>query len=144
MTAMDASSARRTRPVRVVYLILVAAVTITGIVAYRSVKDTFECSPPSYDALKAQETFVLDRVTDARDVQSGTSDCDDDGDGHVDFTTDLTPAGARDAFLADQSCSPYTEDGDELAVSCTSEKSTVYVFFTSNDDGTTQGELNLS
>lgn len=139
-----ASPALRTRTVRIVYLILVAAVIITGIVAYSSVTDTLECSPRSSNALEAQEAFVLDRVTDARDVRSGAWDCDNHGDGYVYFTSDLTPAVASDAFLADQSCSPYTKDVDEIAVSCTSGNSTVSVFFTLNDDGTTRGELNLS
>jgi len=61
------------------------------------------------------------------------------------FTTDLTPEAARDAFLADRSCSPYTKDDvNENAVSRMSGKSTVYLFFSATEEGTTDGELNLS
>ena len=102
------------------------------------------CSSPSQEELRAQEAFVRSRLPAARDVESGTADCDDDGDGYVSFTTDLTPTAARDAFLADQLCSPYTERDAGVAVKCRSGKSTVYVFFDSSRGDATEGELNLS
>ena len=116
----------------------VAAVVVFG-------PSLLDCSPPSQKALQAQEAFVLRHIPEARDVESGTADCDDNGDGYVYFTTDLTPEAARDAFLADRSCSPYTEDDvDEIAVKCRSRKKMVYLFFSATDEGTTDGALNLS
>ena len=137
------SPAHRGRSALIAFAVVTALLVMAAVVVAVG-SDLLSCSPPSQKELKAQEAFVLDVVTDAREVESGTADCDDNGDGYVYFTTDLTPERARDAFLAHQSCSPHTEADDEIAVSCTSGKSTVYVFFTATDDGATEGELNLS
>lgn len=124
--------------VAVVVLVVAGVAVVLG-------SNAISCASPSLEALKAQEAFVLTHVVDARDVESGTADCDDNGDGYVNFTTDLTPAGARDAFLADPSCSPYADEGvDQIAVKCRSGRSTVFVFFTATRDGPTEGALNLS
>ena len=141
--AVDAIPHRQRRTVRIVYVVLIAAVLIIGAVSYRSVDDTFQCSPPSDAELKSQEAFVRAHVADASDIELGTADCDGYGHGYVSFTTRLTATSARDAVLADRSCSPDDDAEEANAVSCTSGKFEVYVVFEAAGTGKTTGELNM-
>jgi hypothetical protein len=130
---------------RIVYVVLIAVVLVVGIFAFRSVEDSIlNCSPPSASELQAQQAFVLAHVRDASDIEVCTTDCDDQGGGYVSFTTAMAPQAARNAFLADTSCSTYSgEDSEDIAVSCPAGTFEVYVFFLGVSQGRTSGELTM-
>ena len=143
------TAAQRERRTSLAALALaVAFLLVAALIVVVVSSDVFNCSPPSERELKTQETFVRTHLADARDVQSDVADCDDNGDGYVSFTTDLSPTAARDAFLADDSCSRYVMDGDDddgSAVQCRTGGSMVFVFFnTFRKDDTTAGSLTFS
>ena len=140
MDEVRARGTRRWRVVGVVLALLVAGVVVAGIAAYRFVDLSVECPlQPTEDELSAQEAFVRAHLKDVRDVERETLDCDDRSrGGFVLFTTALTPAAARAAFLADRACSE--ESG--TAVTCTSAGVPVYVHFEAGD-ARTKGRLSM-
>lgn len=133
-------------------LIVVAAIVAPiAIVAFLgiglpllSLSYSWSCSPPTPAQLETQRTFVLAHLPAAADLEVGHQDCDDQGEGYVDFKTDLTPAAARDRFLSDAACSSYSDQGeDDTAVACISDGFRVYVFFERSHEGHTDGELTM-
>ena len=130
--------------VRIVGFLVVLAFLGACVVTWRVFPDLLGCSSPSQAELESQRAFVQAHLGDAGHFMLGTMDCDDNGVGYVNFTTGLDPASAQAAFLADEACSPYSDDGfDDIAVVCTSHEATVHVFFENAGRKTTQGELYL-
>lgn len=120
MSKLRDSETRRRFLVGVLLAVLMVGVLVGGVAAYRFVMYEFvECSPPSQGELRTQEAFIRAHLSDVREVELDALDCDDDGVGYVSFATDLTPAAARAAFLADGSCLPGTNtDPSDSGVTC--------------------------
>ena len=122
-------------------LLLLAGVALA---ANRFIDSVFDCSPPSQHDMQVQEAFLRSHVTDARGLEWTVADCDDQGEAWLEFSTALTPAAARDAFLTDPSCSPdLGPDADDQGVNCTSGDAEIYVFFEATSVAATSGELTL-
>ena len=77
--------------------ILIPSLLIVGIAAFRDVFETISCSPPRLDELRSQEAFVLAHLSDAREFELGTADCDDEGRGLVNSETSVAPAAGSGA-----------------------------------------------
>ncbi len=120
--------------------VLVGLVVVLG----RSVvDDLLSCSPPGRRAQVVQEEFVRAHVADAHDLSWFSSDCDDAGTGFLTFSTALSPADTRDAFLADRRCADTDpSEPDAYGVTCRSGSATVDVVVEQAAGGST-GELAL-
>ncbi|MBA8794057.1 hypothetical protein FHX74_001662 [Friedmanniella endophytica] len=129
------------RPRRFLVFLVVIAIVAAALPVVRVAYDLFECSSPSQATLDAQRDFVMRHIA-ARNVQTGTYDCDNNGAGFVSFTSELAPADVQATFLRDRVCKSAA---DELTVRCKSSGETVYISFRELD-GTptlTSGELSV-
>jgi hypothetical protein len=103
-----------------------------------------QCSPVSQEKLQATEKFVRDHLPKAYEIESGTRDCDDDGDGYVNFAMDGSVMEVREEFLKDPACTLDNEDPADPGVACVTDTGTVYVFFTPDTtEDTARGEIGV-
>lgn len=100
------------------------------------------CSPIGQQQLAAQEGFVRQHLPQASDFDVATYDCDSGDIAHLGFITELTPVGARDAFLSDSACTAAeTSEPDAAAANCRSASATMEIYFDRALDGRTNGYL---
>jgi hypothetical protein len=126
-----------------VFLGALSAVLVTsGVVTGCTV--SYQCTPVSQSRLDITEEFVRTHLPQAYDIESGVRDCDDDGEGYVNFSVDLTVQETRKAFLKNPACSLDDEDPRDPGVACKTDTGLVYVFFTPDSTrSTTQGEIGV-
>lgn len=128
---------------------LAAGLVLVGIMIDRFMENPtgdYSCSRPGQENLTDREEFVRTHVSDASSFSLNTYDCEDGGSATLSFTTSLTPDAARDSFLSLASCSPYSTNGVDEAVTCDQGQQLFYVYFatTQANPRLTQGELRLT
>jgi uncharacterized protein YodC (DUF2158 family) len=125
--------------VAVAVLAAVAAVTVT--VLSSSLLGGYSCSWFGERALASHEEFVSEWVPDASRFEVATYDCDSGGLAHLEFSTQSSPAEARDLLLAHPECriDERDEEDGELVI-CQNGGQRLTIFLGESDERT-RGEL---
>ena len=132
---------------RTVTAVIVAGAVLAGVAAATltvlssSLLGGYSCSWFGGRALASNGKFVSERVPDASRFEVATYDCDSGSPAHLEFSTQSSPAEARDLLLAHPECRIDDRDEDDGELLICQNGSRVLTIFLGESDGRTRGEL---
>lgn len=139
------TAATATRRLTVTLIIAaVLAVTAGGIMLGRYILDDPMCARPPTPPRRVQlQAFVTAHLPDARNFDWTVSDCDENGQAYLDFTTRSTGHAASKAFLADPACATSREpDAEAGDVTCSANTTQISIYL--EDTGAIDTDVELA